>query len=181
MFELPNWTQNPRELFNSMWVSNSGKQSYWLPISDIFIGDKISHSVREESISHQLIQTIANWAGGDARIALRILHNSISNAEQRHGTEVRREDPDDSYKTAKNAKRNHLKSKLNPHQKCLPEIVERRDSIKSIDLFIEYCNLFSSPPGERSYRNQMDYLVRLGVVIGVGEGRWREYEYSGIK
>ena len=85
---------------------------------------KISYSVREGSISPQLIQTIASWGNGDARIALRTLHDSILNAEQSHRIEVLREDLNDSYKIARNAKRDYLTSKLNAHQKCLLEIVE---------------------------------------------------------
>lgn len=139
---------------------------------------KISYSVREGSISPQLIQTIAGWANGDARIALRTVHDSILNAEQSYRIEVLREDLHDSYKIARNAKRDYLTSKLNAHQKCLLEIVERKGRIKSNDLFVEYSNLFSSPLGERSYRNQMDLLVQLRLVRGVGEGRWQNFEIA---
>jgi len=106
---------------------------------------------------------------------LQTLKASAKLAEARHAETITIEEVKEAFKSARICKREYLKSKLNEHQKALLDIVEGRKNIPSGDLLHEYQGLVVEPLGERAYRNQMEELVRTGLVRARGEGRWKSY------
>ena len=45
-------------------------------------------------------------------------------------------------------------------------------------LYKEYCKLVSKLVVARAYRNYMEKMVDLGLVIAKGKGRWRNFQIT---
>lgn len=133
-------------------------------------------ALRPDSITPRILELISMWANGDARVALQTLKASAKIAEAKQRECITLDEVKEAFGSAKISKREYLKSKLNEHQKVLLSIVERRKNVPSGELWQEYQSMVSEPLGERAYRNQMDDLVKMGLVKDNGDGRWKRYE-----
>ena len=109
-------------------------------------------------------------------MALQTLKASAKLAEVKHADLITIEEVKEAFKSARISKREYLKSKLNEHQRTLLEILERMKGISSGDLCREYNTQVAEPLGERAYRNQMEDLVKSGLVREYGDGRWKKFE-----
>jgi Cdc6-like AAA superfamily ATPase len=119
------------------------------------IKERIDYALTLNSIANELIEIIATWANGDARVALQTVRAAAMSADSKQ------EIP-----------------KLNEHQRFLMNEIEKNREIDSGELFRMYQDLFNDPLGERAYRNQMEHLVQTGLVKETGEGRWKRFERS---
>lgn len=140
------------------------------------IKDRVDYALAPRSIESDLIDTIATWSNGDARIALQTLRASAMSADSKRREEIALEDLKEAFRSARKSKREYVRSKLNEHQRFLLEVIEKRDKISSVELFESYQKSFEQPLGERAYRNQMEHLVQTGLVRELGEGRWKRFE-----
>ncbi|MBI2938381.1 MAG: AAA family ATPase [Thaumarchaeota archaeon] len=136
-------------------------------------------ALRPDSITPRILELISMWANGDARVALQTLKASAKLAEAKQRECITLDEVKEAFGSARISKREYLKSKLNEHQKVLLNIIERRKNVPSGELWQEYQGMVSEPLGERAYRNQMDDLVKVGLVKDSGDGRWKRYEVNG--
>lgn len=137
--------------------------------------DRANYALRSDTITPRLLELISMWANGDARVALQTLKASAKIAEAKQKDCVTLDEVKEAFGSAKISKREYLKSKLNEHQKTLLSIIERRKNVPSGELWQEYQSTVQEPLGERTYRNQMEDLVKAGLVKDTGEGRWKRY------
>ncbi len=137
--------------------------------------DRIQYGFRRESVSDRLLELIAVWSNGDARIALQTLRVAAMSADNKKRDQITLEDLKEAFKAARKSKREYLKSKLNEHQRFLLQVIENRMQVRSGELFELYQKSVSQPLGERAYRNQMEQLVHMGLIKEIANGRWREY------
>ena len=140
--------------------------------------DRIKYALKPESVSNRLIELIAVWSKGDARVALQTLRAAAMSADSNRRDQILVDDLRDAFKSAGRSKREYVKSKLGPHERFLLEVLEKRKHIASGELFKIYVQSFPQPLGERAYRNQMEHLVQAGLVKDIGEGRWKRYEVT---
>ncbi|MBI3859801.1 MAG: AAA family ATPase [Thaumarchaeota archaeon] len=140
------------------------------------IQDRIDYALSPGAITKHLVEIVAIWANGDARIALQTLKSAAMNAESGKRDSISIEDLKNGIKGAKRSKFEYVRSKLNEHQAFLLRQIQADMKIESAELFRRYQESFDNPVGERAYRNQMNQLVQTGLVRGEGEGRWRKFE-----
>ncbi len=138
--------------------------------------ERIQYSLSPDSISDRLVELIAMWSKGDARVALQTLRAAAMSADSKKREEITIDDLKEAFKSAGKSKREYVKSKLNEHQKLLLELIEKHKQIASGELFDLYRKSVAQPLGERAYRNQMEFLVQTGLVKDFGEGRWKRFE-----
>jgi len=142
------------------------------------VSDRVQYALKPDSIPHRLIELIASWARGDARVALQTVRAAAISAETNRRDEITLDDLKVAFKGAIQSKREYLKSKLNDHERFLLEVVEQRKRIASGELFGLYTKSTLQPLGERAYRIQMEHLVQTGLVRDSGEGRWKKFELA---
>ncbi len=138
--------------------------------------ERAQYAFSPSTVSNRVLELIAAWAKGDARIALQTLRVAAMSADNKKREEITIDDLKEAFRSARKSKRDYVKSKLNEHQRFLLGTIEERKSIMSGELFELYQNSFPQPLGERTYRNQMEHLVQTGLVRDIGEGRWKSYE-----
>ncbi|MDG6943360.1 MAG: AAA family ATPase [Nitrososphaerota archaeon] len=137
--------------------------------------DRIDYALAPDSVANAIVEIIATWSNGDARVALQTIRAAAMNADAKRREMIMIEDVKEAIKGARKSKLEYVKSKLNEHQKFLMDEIERTKEIDSGELFKKYQDSFHNPFGERAYRNQMEQLVQTGLVIEAGEGRWRKF------
>lgn len=139
------------------------------------IKDRMQYALSSGCITNNLIELIAAWSNGDARIALQTVRAAAMSADAKKREGITIDDLKDAFKGARKSKLEYVKSKLNEHQKFLLSAIEKTNEIDSGELFRTYQSSFEQPLGERAYRNQVEYLIQAGLIREVGEGRWRTF------
>ena len=137
--------------------------------------DRTDYALAPNTITNNLIEIIATWSNGDARVALQTVRAAAMSADAKKRDTITIDDLKDAFKGARKSKLDYVKSKLNEHQKFLLEKIEKNREIDSGELFRMYEDNFRQPLGERAYRNQMENLVQSGLVRESGEGRWKRF------
>lgn len=101
--------------------------------------DRIDYALAPSSITNNLIEIIATWSNGAARVALQTIRAAAMSAEaKKEATTI--DDVKDAFRSAR-------KSKLNEYQKFLLEAIEKENEIDSGELFRIYQSSFEQPLG----------------------------------
>lgn len=143
-------------------------------LADI-LKDRMEWGLVPGTIRNSQLERIAEIARGDARIALGVLSLAARKAEDQDMEKI----PDSLLEGAlplfqKDSRKRALE-KLNPSQKMVVEVLREKGKIKSGDLYSLVNKKSEEEMVERTFRKQMEKLVRTGLVSSEGEGRWREY------
>ena len=138
--------------------------------------DRVNFSFKPGSIKDELIKIASIAAEGDARVGLEILRRAGKKAEDKGLKQVTIEEIKQAIREAKKIKFSFITSRLNEHQKIILEILGKRRRMPSGTLYKEYCVITKNPVVERTYRNYMQEMVKLGLVKAEGKGRWKKYE-----
>jgi Cdc6-like AAA superfamily ATPase len=138
--------------------------------------DRAQFAVSPDTVPGRVIELMALWANGDARVALQTLRAAAMSADSKRRNEITVEDLREAFRGALKSKREYVKAKLNVHQRLLLETVKKRETIDSGELLQIYTKSVSEPIGERAYKEQMEHLVQMGLVRGISEGRWRRFQ-----
>jgi Cdc6-like AAA superfamily ATPase len=139
------------------------------------IKERIDYALASNSITNNLVEIIATWSNGDARVALQTVRAAAMSADAIRREAITIDDLKEAFKGARRSKLEYVKSKLNEHQKFLLDCIKKHGRIDSGKLFNLYGTSVADPLGERAYRNQMRYLVQTGLIKEDGEGRWKKF------
>jgi orc1/cdc6 family replication initiation protein len=137
--------------------------------------DRVEYSFRPGSIKRELIRIASVAAEGDARVGLEILRRAGKKAEDKGLKEVTIEEIKQAIKETRKTKFSFVISRLNEHQKIILEILGKRGTMRSGEIYRQYCALAKNPVVDRAYRNYMQKMVELGLVKAEGKGRWKKY------
>ncbi len=140
--------------------------------------DRAEFALRPGSVRDELLRIIAVSSEGDARVAIATLRNAAVYAEARNKSTITREEILQAVKDARKLKIEQILSTLNPEQILLYRIIESYGEVNSSELYSLYKQRSRNPVSERSYRNYMEKLVSLKLVISEGDVRWRKYRIS---
>jgi Cdc6-like AAA superfamily ATPase len=130
--------------------------------------DRAEWALVPGSISMKDMIRIAEAANGDARAAIAGLRQAAEKAEAAGRPRIAPAMSDVSG--AKNRK-----ADINDYQKAAVEILRKRPGLSGGELLEAINAKADEPLPERTFRKQMEELVRLGLVSSGGEGRWRRY------
>ena len=138
--------------------------------------DRVRLALRPGAITQSLVRTIAAVAKGDARIALQVLRRAALLAEERELSRITAAEVREALKEAVRIRREYLLSKLSSDQKLLYSIVAEKGAMSSGELYREFIKRARIKVSDRTYRNYVAKLVRLGLLAEKGYGRWRVVE-----
>ncbi|MCD6414175.1 MAG: AAA family ATPase [Candidatus Diapherotrites archaeon] len=123
-----------------------------------------------------VLKLVARLSDGDARVALETLRRAALLSEERGEDKVTSTSVKEVFKTTGNLRKSEALKRLNEHEKALYQIIEGKKKISTKRLFEEYTKIVENPATDRTYRNYMNHLVKLGLVKATGELTGRKYE-----
>jgi len=137
--------------------------------------DRARWGLEPDTIGESELETIANYAAGDAQIAIGILRNAarITVQDGHDGISdavIRKAVPE-----AETEVRKETTEKLNEHQQALYDIITGRDEIGAGELYEVYCQRVSDPKTRRTLRNYLEKLERYDLVEAEGNTKARVY------
>lgn len=128
------------------------------------------------TVKEKDLKLTARLADGDARIALETLRRAALMAEEQGAKMLSSDHVKEAYKKTGNLRKTEALKRLNMHEKTLYLILEEKKRLPTKALFDEYTKRVDIPATDRSYRNYVNKLVRLGLVKAKGKLTGRVYE-----
>jgi cell division control protein 6 len=127
------------------------------------------------TVDRERLETIADAAAGDARVAIRVLRAAAREAEAA-GAEAL---SDDHVRAAIPAARDAIKQRtvdaLTPHQETLFELVDEAGEIAPGELYERYADAVAEPKSRRTVRKYLSKMDQYNLVDARGEKRGRTY------
>jgi cell division control protein 6 len=127
------------------------------------------------TVDRERLETIADAAAGDARVAIRVLRAAAREAEAAGVEEL----SDDHVRAAIPAARDAIKQRtvdaLTPHQETLFEFVEEAGEIAPGELYERYADAVAEPKSRRTVRKYLSKMDQYNLVDARGEKRGRTY------
>ncbi|WP_135823680.1 Cdc6/Cdc18 family protein [Halorussus ruber] len=136
---------------------------------------RVKRGLEEGAIERDQLATIADAAGGDARVALSILRTAARQAHQHYDSEITDEILEASIPEARAERHEKDVETLTPHQKALYEIIEEHDAISPNELYEEYRERMDDPKTDRTVRNYLSKMDQYDVIRAEGTSRDRTY------
>ncbi|WP_435180144.1 Cdc6/Cdc18 family protein [Halorussus sp. AFM4] len=137
--------------------------------------DRVQWGLEEGAITTSQLETIAETAAGDARVAIGILRGAARQAMQDGGTEITDELIQDTVSHAKAEIKRQTLDRLTEDQRVLFEIVSENGDIAPSDLYDAYQNRVDEPKTNRMVRNYLSKMCQYNLIVANGENRGRTY------
>jgi orc1/cdc6 family replication initiation protein len=122
------------------------------------------------------LETIADAAAGDARVAIGILRTAAHRASRQDQESIWDENIREAVPEAKAEIKQKHTEKLTPDQQTLYEIIIERGDVASGELYERYRDRVNDPKTKRMVRNYLQKLRHYNLVIAEGENRGRTYQ-----
>lgn len=125
-------------------------------------------ALRQGSWTSKDIETIAAYANGDARCAIKILNNAALVAQQQGQSRISTEGLLKQLETAKQARVTGILDRLTKDHRLLYSIIRQKGSMLSGDLWHEYLDqceqLTRKPISSRTFAEYVNRLIRSKLV-----------------
>ena len=132
------------------------------------LNQRAQHALAPDTCTEELLQTIANLANGDARIAIQTLKNAAHMAEKDGNEEIQASHIRRAWNAAKDMERTHLLRNLTDHHHLLYELIAKKRKVLSGDLwrmYLKTCDKRNIKPiAVRTYSDYCNELVDLRLV-----------------
>jgi Cdc6-like AAA superfamily ATPase len=147
------------------------------PLSELvsILEDRAKWGLEPESVSTSQLETIADTAAGDARVAIAILRNASKKAARQDIGEITDSLIEESIPAAKSEIRQQNLDKLTADQQVIYEIIAEAGEIAPRDLYEAYRERTANPKTDRTVRNYLEKMERYNLVVADGENRGRTY------
>lgn len=126
----------------------------------------------------KILRKIADIAGGDARVAIKTLHNAALVAEK-EGKSIRGKHIKEAWQHAKNIKKVYTLERLTIHHKLLYQIIQNKENIASSLLLREYLKRCKTckikPISKRTYYMYVNDMLGLNLIKGEMRERQRVF------
>ena len=136
---------------------------------------RVRAGLEDGVIGREQLETIADAAAGDARVALSILRTAARQAHRNYETEITDEIVDASIPEARVERHQKDLETLKPHQRTLYEIIEEHREISPSELYAEYESRMDDPKTDRTVRNYLSKMDQYDVIEADGTSKDRVY------
>jgi orc1/cdc6 family replication initiation protein len=127
------------------------------------------------AIDRSELQTIADAAAGDARVAISILRSAARQAQRETADRITADLVQSSIPTARSEVRRKALDTLTPHQRTLYKIVEDHGEIEPSALYDAYRERVDDPKTNRTVRNYLQKMAHYDLLVAEGTSRDRTY------
>jgi orc1/cdc6 family replication initiation protein len=138
--------------------------------------DRAKWGLEPDAIDTERLELIADYAAGDARVAIGIFRNSARVAQQEGHESITTDVIEDVVPEAKSEIRKKTTDKLTEHQQALYETIKEAGEIGPNDLYDEYCTAVDDPKTRRTMRNHLSKLEQYNLVFASGNTKARTYQ-----
>ncbi|WP_435181415.1 MEDS domain-containing protein [Halorussus sp. AFM4] len=138
-------------------------------------GERCLYIVDEGVIADSQLETIADAAGGDARVALSILRTAARQAQRQNLTEITDRVVEIAVPEARVERHEKDIETLTHHQRTLYQIIEEHEAISPSDLYEKYEQHVDDPKTNRTVRNYLSKMDQYDVIEAAGTSRDRTY------
>ena len=132
--------------------------------------------LQPDAINRQQLETIADYAAGDARVAIGIFRNAARVAQQNGENSITAEVIERVVPEAKSEIRQKTTNKLTDHQQVLYETIKDAGEIGAGDLYDAYCEAVDDPKTRRTMRNHLSKLEQYNLIFATGKTKDRTYQ-----
>jgi orc1/cdc6 family replication initiation protein len=137
--------------------------------------DRVRWGLRDGIITTNQLETIADAAAGDARVAIGILRTAACRSDQRDRETISNEIIRNAVPEAKAEIKQKNTEKLIPDQQTLYEIIVEDAGIAPGELYDRYEKRVEDPKTKRMVRNYLQKLCHYNLVVAEGDNRGRTY------
>lgn len=133
-------------------------------------------------IKNAQLERMASASEGDSRVAINTLRIVAEDAENQDLEKVPDTLIDKALSRAMTGSTERALGMLSPQQRLLMDIIMLEETMNTGELFKRFGKL-SKQKGipemtDRTFRNQMERLAKLGLVSSEGTGRWKVFSFS---
>lgn len=137
--------------------------------------DRARWGLSGEVIGKSELREIADYATGDARVAIGILKKAARTAQQRSASRIHSEIIGDVVSEAKLEIEQQTVNQLTPHQKTLYDIIHEEGEIDPPVLYEKYRKQVDDPKTQRTVRNYLAKLEHYNLIAADGNTKARTY------
>lgn len=138
--------------------------------------DRVQWGLKPDAVTQEHLELIADYAAGDARQAINILHKAARNAERHECDQLTETIIEDAVPEARAQIQQKTTEKLTQHQQVVYEIIEAAGEISPSELYKEYRNRVQQPKTRRTVRNYLAKLEQYKLIQAHGNTKARRYE-----
>ena len=149
---------------------------YDVPQLVSILEDRARWGLQPDAIDTERLELIADYAAGDARVAIGIFRNAARVAQQEGHESITTDMIEDVVPEAKSEIRKKTTDKLTEHQQVLYETIKQAGEISPNDLYDEYCAAVDDPKTQRTMRNHLSKLEQYNLVFASGNTKARTYQ-----
>ena len=153
--------------------------SYNLDQLVTILEDRVRWGLEPGVINQTQLETIADYAAGDARVAIGLLRNAARNATQQQKNMITENVIDNVVSETKSEIRQKTTEKLTHHQQILFELIKETQNIGAGDLYSAYCERVNDPKTRRTMRNHLSKLQQYNLISATGNTKGRTYSVRG--
>lgn len=140
--------------------------------------DRVRWGLEPGAIDEDRLALMADYAAGDARVAIGILRNCARTARQSDSDEITEDLIRNAVSEAKSEIRQQTTEKLTAHQETLYDIIAEAEEIGGGELYSRYCDAVSDPKTRRTMRNHLAKLEQYNLIVANGNTKARRYALS---
>lgn len=142
--------------------------------------DRVQWGLREDAITQDGIELIADQAAGDARKAIGILRNAAQTAKYGDEDTITSAVVRQAVPEAKSELQRKTVEKLTEHQQVLYEVVKENERIEPSVLYDRYCEQVTNAKSKRMMRNYLSKLEHYNLIESRGETKGRVYRLAAV-
>jgi orc1/cdc6 family replication initiation protein len=136
---------------------------------------RVRLGLREDAVTTEQLELIANTAAGDARVGIEVLRVAARRATHEGLDAVSDDIIRNAVSEAKSEIRQRNVDRLTAHQQIIYEIISEHGDITPSDMYAEYRDRAENPKSDRMVRNYLKKMERYNLVRAEGHNRGRTY------
>jgi orc1/cdc6 family replication initiation protein len=137
---------------------------------------RVRLGLREDAVTTEQLELIADAAVGDARVAIETLRVAARRAQHQGLDTVSDDVIRGAVSEAKAEIQQRNVEKLTKDQRVLYDIITDHEEIAPSDLYEEYRERVENPKTDRMVRNYLQKMERYNLIAADGENRGRTYQ-----
>ena len=137
--------------------------------------DRIKWGLEPGVIDDRQVETIADYAAGDARAAIGILRSATRIARQNDHDKITADIIEKAVPKARSDIKQKTTEKLTDHQQTLYELITEASRIGEGTLYEQYRSEVAKPKTKRTMRNYLNKLEQYNLIVATGNTKGRVY------
>ena len=137
--------------------------------------ERARRALKPDSVGDEALETIADDASGDARVAIATLKLAARKAEREGADRITSTHVETAVPNARREIRQKNLESLTDHQRAVYDVIDECGEIAPGDVYHEYRNRVENPKSDRTIRNYLQKMQQYNLVTAEGTTQDRVY------